>query len=242
MTQFAADRSSSNRAGVTLMNNQVGYVVAKVMTGKPGVEVHRPAVDDPHRRRRQVDFNYEEIAEALGWDDFGNDDFEEIMSTHYGAHGRPRRPRGAVRQPRGRGRVPRLRPPAGIGARARRHHVREGRREVLRLRQSPALLGRQPRQLGQGPGAVRQGLDRSASTPIWGWGPPRRTGRSSTSRSTRSTTSSATSSRRATSTRRCSSRPTSRIGTPTASTTSSTTRPCWTASRASSGQRPLGSA
>ena len=21
---------------------------------------------------------------ALGWDDFGNDDFEEIMSTHYG--------------------------------------------------------------------------------------------------------------------------------------------------------------
>ena len=25
-----------------------------------------------------------ELAEALGWDDFGNDDFEEIMSTHYG--------------------------------------------------------------------------------------------------------------------------------------------------------------
>jgi hypothetical protein len=24
------------------------------------------------------------LAEALGWDDFGNDDFEEIMSTHYG--------------------------------------------------------------------------------------------------------------------------------------------------------------
>ena len=23
-------------------------------------------------------------AEALGWTDFGNDDFEEIMSTHYG--------------------------------------------------------------------------------------------------------------------------------------------------------------
>ena len=23
-------------------------------------------------------------SEALGWDDFGNDDFEEIMSTHYG--------------------------------------------------------------------------------------------------------------------------------------------------------------
>jgi propane monooxygenase coupling protein len=84
MTQFAADRSSSNRAGVTLMNNQVGYVVAKVMTGKPGVEV----TDLPSMIRidgvGQVNFDYEEIAEALGWDDFGNDDFEEIMSTHYG--------------------------------------------------------------------------------------------------------------------------------------------------------------
>ena len=26
----------------------------------------------------------EECAEAIGWDDFGNDVFEEIMSTHYG--------------------------------------------------------------------------------------------------------------------------------------------------------------
>jgi propane monooxygenase coupling protein len=34
--------------------------------------------------RNRVDFSYAEIAEALGWDDFGNDDFEEIMSTHYG--------------------------------------------------------------------------------------------------------------------------------------------------------------
>jgi propane monooxygenase coupling protein len=32
----------------------------------------------------KIDFDFAEIAEALGWDDFGNDDFEEIMSTHYG--------------------------------------------------------------------------------------------------------------------------------------------------------------
>jgi len=32
----------------------------------------------------QFEINYEECAEALGWEDFGNDDFEEIMSTHYG--------------------------------------------------------------------------------------------------------------------------------------------------------------
>jgi len=84
MTKFAADRSSSNRAGVTLMNNQVGYVVAEVMRGKDGVDV----TELPSMIRvdgdGQVAFDYQEIAEALGWDDFGNDDFEEIMSTHYG--------------------------------------------------------------------------------------------------------------------------------------------------------------
>lgn len=84
MTQFAVDRTSSNMAGVTLMNNQVGYVVANVMRGKDGVTV----TELPSMIRvdgvNQVAFDYEEIAEALGWDDFGNDDFEEIMSTHYG--------------------------------------------------------------------------------------------------------------------------------------------------------------
>ena len=84
MTEFVSERTSSNMAGVTLMNNQVGYVVANVMRGKEGVTVSElPSmirVDGSNR----VDFDYEEIAEALGWDDFGNDDFEEIMSTHYG--------------------------------------------------------------------------------------------------------------------------------------------------------------
>ena len=84
MTQFTENRTSSNMAGVTLMNNQVGYVVADVMRGKEGVTV----TDLPSMIRvdgaNKVDFDYEEIAEALGWDDFGNDDFEEIMSTHYG--------------------------------------------------------------------------------------------------------------------------------------------------------------
>ena len=84
MAEFAENRTSSNRAGVTLMNNQVGYTVADVMRGKEGVEV----TDLPSMIRvdgeGQVNFDYAEIAEALGWDDFGNDDFEEIMSTHYG--------------------------------------------------------------------------------------------------------------------------------------------------------------
>ena len=84
MSEFVADRTSSNRAGVTLMNNQVGYVVAEVMRGKENVTI----TELPSMIRvdgvNKIDFDYEEIAEALGWEDFGNNDFEEIMSTHYG--------------------------------------------------------------------------------------------------------------------------------------------------------------
>ena len=80
----AVNRTVSNRSGVTLMNNQVGTVVARVMKDKPGVQVMElPSmirVDGPET----IDFDFEEIAEALGWQDFGADDFEEIMSTHYG--------------------------------------------------------------------------------------------------------------------------------------------------------------
>ena len=34
MSNFASDQTSSNKAGVTLMNNQVGYVVAEVMAAR----------------------------------------------------------------------------------------------------------------------------------------------------------------------------------------------------------------
>jgi propane monooxygenase coupling protein len=84
MTHFTSDPTSSNRAGVTLMNNQVGYVVANVMRDKENVVI----TELPSMIRvdgvNKIDFDYEEIADALGWADFGNDDFEEIMSTHYG--------------------------------------------------------------------------------------------------------------------------------------------------------------
>ena len=75
---------SSNMAGVTLMNNQVGYVVAGVMRGKEGVTVSElPSmirVDGSNR----VDFDYEEIAEALGWDDFETTTSKRSCPTHYG--------------------------------------------------------------------------------------------------------------------------------------------------------------
>ena len=84
MTQFESNRSSSNECGVTLMNNQVGYVVAKVMDGKKDVTMRELPSMIRVDGIGTIEFNFEEIAEALGWEDFGNDDFEEIMSTHYG--------------------------------------------------------------------------------------------------------------------------------------------------------------
>ena len=84
MTEWKWDRTSSNRAGVTLMNNQVGHVVADVMRGKEGVTVEELPSMIRVDGTGQFEFRYDEMAEALGWSDFGNDDFEEIMSTHYG--------------------------------------------------------------------------------------------------------------------------------------------------------------
>jgi propane monooxygenase coupling protein len=81
---FKSDRSASNRAGITLMNNQVGYVVAEVMRQHDNVTVEVLPSMIRVDGTGQFEINYEECAEALGWDDFGNDDFEEIMSTHYG--------------------------------------------------------------------------------------------------------------------------------------------------------------
>ena len=78
------DRTSSNKAGVTLMNNQVGHVVAEVMRAHDNVKVEELPSMIRIDGEGTFDFNYAEIAEALGVTDFGNDDFEEIMSTHYG--------------------------------------------------------------------------------------------------------------------------------------------------------------
>ena len=82
--RFASNRTSSNRAGITLMNNQVGHVVAQVMRTKEGVTVEEMPSMIRVDGTGQFEVDYEECAEALGWEDFGNDDFEEIMSTHYG--------------------------------------------------------------------------------------------------------------------------------------------------------------
>jgi propane monooxygenase coupling protein len=85
-SSFKSDNTASNKCGVTLMNNQVGAVVAEVMSGKEGVTVtHLPSmirVDGTNR----MDFVYDEISEALGEEEGYYDaaEFEENMSTHYG--------------------------------------------------------------------------------------------------------------------------------------------------------------
>ena len=99
---FKSNNTASNMCGVTLMNNQVGAVVAQVMKDKEGVtvmplpsmiklgldfalyrlETTLPMVD----AIRRMDFVYDEISEALGEESgfFDAAEFEENMSTHYG--------------------------------------------------------------------------------------------------------------------------------------------------------------
>jgi propane monooxygenase coupling protein len=83
---FKSDNTASNMAGFTLMNNQVGSVIAQVMAKKPNVKVtYLPSmirVDGVGR----FEVNYDEVSEAMGEDPgwFDAAEFEENMSTHYG--------------------------------------------------------------------------------------------------------------------------------------------------------------
>jgi len=81
--KFDVNRTSSNMCGVTLMNNQNGYVVAEVMRHKPSVTVSEYPSMIRVDGANKIVFNWDEISEAIGFE-FGQPDFEEIMSTHYG--------------------------------------------------------------------------------------------------------------------------------------------------------------
>ena len=83
---FKANNTASNMCGFTLMNNQVGVVVAEVMRSKPNVRVTPlPSMIRVDAVRR-MDVVYDEISEALGEEPgyFDAAEFEENMSTHYG--------------------------------------------------------------------------------------------------------------------------------------------------------------
>ena len=83
---FSSDSTASGMCGVTLMNNQIGVVMAKVMGEREGVVVTPlPSMIRVDARKR-MDFVYADISEALGEEEdfFDAAQFEENMSTHYG--------------------------------------------------------------------------------------------------------------------------------------------------------------
>ena len=83
---FKSDSTASNRCGFTLMNNQVGEVIAEVMGQKDNVTL----MPLPSMIRvdavGKMEVIYDEISEALGEEPgyFDQAEFEENMSTHYG--------------------------------------------------------------------------------------------------------------------------------------------------------------
>ncbi|MBP2325124.1 propane monooxygenase coupling protein [Kibdelosporangium banguiense] len=83
---FESNNTASNMCGFTLMNNQVGAIVAEVMRHKQNVTITPlPSMIRVDARGR-MDVIYAEIDEAAGEEEgwFNAAEFEESMSTHYG--------------------------------------------------------------------------------------------------------------------------------------------------------------
>jgi propane monooxygenase coupling protein len=83
---YKQNNTASNMCGFTLMNNQVGAIIAEVMASKDNVAVMPlPSMIRVDAFNR-MDFVYDEISEALGEEPgfFDAAQFEECMSTHYG--------------------------------------------------------------------------------------------------------------------------------------------------------------
>ena len=85
-SRFASNNTASNMCGFTLMNSQVGVLIANVLTRLPNVTVaHLPSMIRVDGQGR-FDLVYadvdEEAGEEEGW--FSASEFEAAMSTHYG--------------------------------------------------------------------------------------------------------------------------------------------------------------
>jgi propane monooxygenase coupling protein len=83
---FKSDSTASNKCGFTLMNNQVGAVVAEVMGHKDNVTVTPLPSMIRVDAIGKMEVVYDEVSEALGEEAgyFDAAEFEENMSTHYG--------------------------------------------------------------------------------------------------------------------------------------------------------------
>ena len=83
---YKSNNTASNMCGITLMNNQVGAVLAAVLREKPDVTVTPlPSMIRVDAKNR-LEIDYDEVSEALGEEPgyFDAAQFEESMSTHYG--------------------------------------------------------------------------------------------------------------------------------------------------------------
>ena len=83
---FKSDSTASNRAGFTLMNNQVGEIVAEVMGQKDNVTLTPLPSMIRVDAIGKMEVVYDDVSEALGEEPgyFDQAEFEENMSTHYG--------------------------------------------------------------------------------------------------------------------------------------------------------------
>ena len=83
---FKSDSTASNRCGFTLMNNQVGEVIAEVMGQKDNVTLTPLPSMIRVDAVGKMEVVYDDISEALGEEPgyFDQAEFEENMSTHYG--------------------------------------------------------------------------------------------------------------------------------------------------------------
>jgi propane monooxygenase coupling protein len=83
---YKVNNTASNMCGFTLMNNQVGAIIAEVMSTKDNVTVTPlPSMIRVDAKGR-TDLVYAEVDEAAGEEEgwFNAAEFEESMSTHYG--------------------------------------------------------------------------------------------------------------------------------------------------------------
>jgi propane monooxygenase coupling protein len=82
--QYKFDRTSSDRAGVTMSASVEGNAIGDLMSEKEGVEVTKYPAMLRIDGGKILEFDMNEIAEYLGEEEFTTYDFEIETSTHYG--------------------------------------------------------------------------------------------------------------------------------------------------------------
>jgi propane monooxygenase coupling protein len=83
---FEFKREPLNMCGVTMSASVEGNIIADLMSKKPGVRVTRFPAIIRIDAEKMLEFNMDEIGEALGYEpgEYGVYDFEVETSTHYG--------------------------------------------------------------------------------------------------------------------------------------------------------------